>query len=328
MRNLYKRKLPKRSFHETTIDVLRMSEDMFAQFKGVASHYQGKTVFHEDFPRRPDRKILPSTFETIGQLESPSELAAMLHLEKRAHEDHDKEYHSGGGLMDATTSIFSGLWNNIGVGNVFNDWFGHFDYESPENRIDDTRYAKIIKESYKEKDERDDTLGDWSRDKVIGTDEFSVWVDEDDREVHVSLRGTKMNSKDIVADLKILATNQSGNDVEVLDFLRQVEDKYPDYKLDVSAHSLGGNTLMNVFNDHEDLKFQRVNLFNPGTSPLADLSGARKTIENDKFHFYLNSGDMISNTFATVLPSGRENVYWAKPKAFSPIGNHSIGQWI
>jgi hypothetical protein len=229
--------------------------------------------------------------------------------------------------IDATQSIFSTLWNTIGLGPEFANWFGFFDYDSPENTIDDKRFAKIIQEAYKPIEERDDSLGDWELDEKLADDTFCVYVDEDDQQVHVALRGTKMNTKDIMADLKILSTNKSGNEDKVLTFLREVEEKYPEYKLDVSGHSLGGNTLMNVFNSEEDLRYDRVNLFNPGASPFADLSGAKSTIENDKLHFYLNSGDIISNTFASVLPSGRDHVYWAKPK-HSPLKNHSIGQWV
>jgi hypothetical protein len=325
MRNLYKKKIPKRSFHETALDVIRMSPEQFAQFQNVALQYQGKYVVHESIVR-PSNKILPSTFETISELTHPSELAALIHMERSAHDDHSKEYHEGGGLFDATTSIFKSLWNTVGLGPEFDRWFSHFDYESQENKIDDERYAKIIQESYKEKGDRDDSLGDWKRDKEMGTDEFSVWVDEDDQEVHVSLRGTKLNKSDLLADVRILATNKSGNEDNVVEFLREVEDKYSDYKLDVSAHSLGGNTLINVFNGDHDLDYDRVNLFNPGLSPLADLSGARETVDNDKYHFYLNSGDIASNTFGSVLPSGRENVHWSRPK-HSPLKNHSIGQW-
>ena len=105
-----------------------------------------------------------------------------------------------------------------------------------------------------------------------------------------------------------------------------MEEKYPEYKLDVSGHSLGGNTLINVFNNN-DLDYHRVNLFNPGLAPLANLDEARDTIDNEKFHFYLNSGDLLSNTFGTVLPSDRDNVHWSRPK-HSPLKNHSIGQWV
>ena len=329
MRNLYKRKIPKRNFHETAVDVLRMNNEQFDQFKSVAEHYRGGAIIHDRFPKVPDRKLLPSTLDTIQDLSSPSELATMMHMERLAHEDHSKEFHKGGGLLDATQSIFSVLWQNLGLGPTFNKWFGHFDYDSPENKVDDPRYAQIIQQSYKKKDERDDSVGDWVRDKALGTDEFSVWVDKDDQEAHVALRGTKANTKDLLADMKIIATNKSGNADHTSLFLEAVERKYPNYKLDVSGHSLGGDTLLNVFNDKDhNLHYERVNLFNPGTSPIADLDGAKEAIDDDKFHFYLNSGDMLSNTFASVLPSGRKNVYWAKPKAFSPIANHGIQQWV
>ena len=75
MRNLYKRKIPKRNFHETAVDVLRMNNEQFDQFKSVAEHYRGGAIIHDRFPKVPDRKLLPSTLDTIRDLSSPSELA-------------------------------------------------------------------------------------------------------------------------------------------------------------------------------------------------------------------------------------------------------------
>ena len=324
MRNLYKKKIPKRTFHETVLDVLRLSPQQFQQYKNVAKQYAGQHVVHPTI--KPDRKILPSTLQRIQEFDYPSEVAAHLHLEDLAHKNHSVEFHQGGGLLDATSSIFNSLWNTIGLGSEFSKWFGHFDYDSPENQVDDKRYPKIIQEAYQPVDERDNTLGDWTRDTELDNDEFSVWVDENDREVHVALRGTKLNTADLLSDLRIVATNKGGNNEKTVTFLQSVEDKYPDYKLDVSGHSLGGNTLIEVFNNN-DLNYDRVNLFNPGTSPLADLTEQKKAAENDKYHFYLNSGDILSNTFASVLPSARDNVYWSRAK-HSPLENHGVQQWV
>ena len=319
MKNLYKRKIPKRTVHESVIDVLRMSPEQFAQFKQVASQYNvGK--------RLPRNKLLPRAIHSVSTCDSTSELAALIHIEESAHEDPNKNFHSGGGILETTRSVFSTLWNTIGLGPEFSDWFNFFDYSAPENKIDDDRYAEIIQESYKDENDRLSEIGDWNKDDSLENDNFSVWVDEDDNEVHVALRGTS-DASDIVSDLKILATNVSGNETEVHDFLKDVQEKFPGYELDVSGHSLGANTLMNVFEDYKDLKYDRVNLFSPGTSPLWNLDNAKEAVADSKMYFYLNSGDMISNTFVSLIPSGRKNVHWSKP-THNPLANHGIAQWV
>lgn len=326
MKNLYKRRIPKRSVHENVIDVLRMSPKQFEQFQKVASQYQGVDVLHESI-LRPQNKLLPSAIEAVRTVQSPSELAAMIHLEQNAHNDPSKDFHAGGGILETTRSIFSSLWNTIGLGPEFSDWFNFFDYKSPENQIDDKRFAEIIQESYKTEDERIDEIGDWDRDETLSDDTFTVWVDQDDNEVHVALRGTKANTSDIVSDIKILATNVSGNEKEVHEFLKEVQEKYQGYELDVSGHSLGANTLMNVFEDFKDLDYDRVNLFSPGTSPIWNLDKAKEAVTDDKMYFYLNSGDILSNTFVSLIPSDRKNVHWSKP-THNPLTNHGISQWV
>jgi len=319
MKNLYKRKIPKRSLHESVIDVLRMNQDQFEQFQKVAGQYQVGNQL-------PKNKLLPRSIDSVRTCNSPSELAALIHLEQNAHDDPSKDFHVGGGILETTRSIFSSLWNTIGLGPEFADWFNFFDYKAEENQIDDDRYAEIIQQSYKDEDERADEVGDWNKDDSLENDDFSVWVDTDDNEVHVALRGTK-TGQDIASDLKILATNVSGNEAEVHAFLKEVQDKYPGYELDVSGHSLGANTLMNVFEDYKDLDYDRVNLFSPGTSPIWNLNNAKEAVADDKMYFYLNSGDIISNTFVSLIPSDRKNVHWSKP-THNPLSNHGIAQWV
>ena len=329
MENLYKRRFPKRNYHQRVTDVLRMSEQQFGQFQGVAKQFLGESVLVPNL-KRPRTKLLPSSLQTIRDLDHPGTLATLIHMEKAAHDDPTKDYHSGGGLLETATSLFSSLWNTVGLGPEFNSWFNFYDYDSPENRIsnEDKEYAEIVQQSYKEKDERLTEIGDWVRDPSIGNDKFTVWVDQEDDKVHVALRGTKPTSTaDFGSDMHILMNNKSGNEQEIYEYLDQVQEKYPDHMLDASAHSLGANQLIEVFEKHNDLDYDRVNLFAPGTNPMYALDDSKEAVKDDRFYFYLNSGDMVSNTFISLLPSEREHVYWAKP-THNPIANHGIGQWV
>ena len=328
MQNLYKRRFPKRTFHQRVIDVLRMSQSQFAQFQGVAKQFLGESVLHPNI-KQPKNKLLPSSLRTIRDMDHPGTLAALMHLENIAHKDTTKEFHEGGGLVEAGTSILHSLWNTVGLGPEFNDWFNFYDYDSPENKIssEDREFAEFVQQSYKEQDERITDIGDWVRDSSIGNDKFSVWVDREDDRVHVALRGTKANMGDLASDLHILMNNKSGNEQEIYEYLEQVQEKYPDAKLDASGHSLGANQLIEVFEKHQDLHYDRVNLFSPGTNPMWALDDSKLAVQDERFYFYLNSGDVLSNTFVSLLPSERENVYWAKP-THNPLNNHGISQWV
>ena len=295
-------------------------------FKALRNSYL-ESVLHPTL-KRPRNKLLPSSLRTIKNLDHPGTLAALIHLEDIAHNDPKKDYHSGGGLKETTTSLLSSIWNTVGLGPEFNEWFNFYDYDSPENTIskEDQEYAQIVQQSYKEKDNRTTEIGDWVRDSSIGDDKFTVWVDRDDDRVHVALRGTKANTADIGSDMHILMNNKSGNEQEIYEYLERVQEKYPEYVLDASAHSLGANQLLEVFENHKDLDYDRINLFAPGTNPMWGLDDSKEAVKDDRFYFYLNSGDAVSNTFVSLIPSEREHVYWAKP-SHNPLTNHGISQW-
>ena len=328
MENLYKRRFPRRNVHQRTTDILRMSQQQFGQFQGAAKQFLGESVLHPNL-KRPRNKLLPSSLRTIKNVDHPGTLAALLHLEQIAHNDPKKDFHQGGGLLETSQSLLSSIWNTAGLGSEFNSWFNFYDYDSPQNKIskEDQEYAQIVQQSYKTKDERTGEIGDWVRDTSIGNDKFTVWVDQEDDRVHVALRGTKANTSDLQSDMHILLNNKSGNEREIYEYLEQVQEKYPDSTLDASGHSLGANQLINVFEEHKDLHYNRVNLFAPGTNPMWGLDTSKEAVKDDRFYFYLNSGDLVSNTFISLLPSEREHVYWSKP-THNPLTNHGIQQWV
>lgn len=307
--------------------MLRISPDQFTQFQQLANQFNGKGVLHEKI-KLPKNKILPDTWTTLGNVDSPSTLAALIHMERSAHNDPKSHFHEGGGLWEGASSIFNSLWNTVGWGPEFQSWFGSFDYDASQNKPTklDNQYAQILQQSYKAIDERDEQVGEWIRDDLLDTDKYSVWVDEGDKEVHVSIRGTKLNMDDIVSDIHVIFNNTSGNADELVTFLEKVADKYGDYALDASAHSLGGSELLEAGVQNPDLGFDRYNLFNPGHNPLWGLGNAQQAIDNDKFYWYLNSGDILSNTFASMVDDNT-HVTWSKP-GHSPLDNHGVQQWV
>ena len=60
---------------------------------------------------------------------------------------------------------------------------------------------------------------------------------------------------------------------------------------------------------------------NPGWG----LNNAQAAIDDPQFHWYLNTGDMLSNGFASMVGEDTA-VTWSKPD-HSPLHNHGVAQW-
>ena len=318
MENLYKKRFPKRSFDDTVFDVLRMGPKKWTQFQGIAKQFQGSL--------KPKKKLLPSAIETVATVDSPNTLAALMHQEKIAHDTTNLEYHMGGGIYETAGSVFSTLWGLCGKP-VYESWFGHHEgHQKQKITALGKQYAKAVSESYKVQDERDN-VGDWELQPDQGTDRFAVF--KDGNRVHVALRGTKASVSDMFKDGQIIWHNRVDDTKAIRDKLVEIAQTYPDAELDVSGHSLGGNQLVNALegDDNAELKrYDRINLYNPGTQPFGYLDKHKLAVEDDRVHLYLNTGDVLSNTFTYLIDSDRDNVTYSSP-SHSPLHNHGLSQW-
>jgi len=332
--NLYKKRFPKKSFEHIVLDVLRLDETQWAHFKGVSRHWLGEEVFHDQVPSKPKNKLLPSSLREIRDVDSKNTLAALLHVENAAHNDPSKEYHRGGGLLEATSSIFSTLYNLVGFGPEFDKLFENIGWKAPKNRETplDRYYAKAVQESYKSIDNRDDSIGGgsnmWVRLPRFDNKKFSVWLDREEKRVHVALKGTT-TAADVWSDIKLLGSNRSGHEKEIRDYLIDVTRAYGlNYTYDVSAHSLGAAELVNVFQEDQPQlnKYELINIFNPGTSSVANLDAAKHAVKDPRFKIFLNSGDILSNTYVSLINSD-SNVAWGDA-SHNPSYNHGIQQWV
>ena len=327
--NLYKKKFPNRAFEDRVVDILRLSPQEWSNFQNTARHFLGKIDFHDNLPEHPRKKVLPSSLQIIDNVDSSNTLAALMHVEHAAHKDPNRDFHKGGGLYETGTSILSSLWNLIGLGPEFDSLWETLGWSKPKNRETplDRYYAAIVDESYKKVEKRRDNVGHWLRLPRFDNKKISAWLDRDEKRVHVAVKGTS-DASDVVSDLHILTNNTSGHEKEVRDMLIDVVTRYGNnYTYDVSGHSLGALEVMNVLGEDNPLlnKYERASLFNPGLTPTHALSRAKEAVKDDRFHFFLNSGDILSNGFVTLL--GEEsNVAWADP-SHSLTGNHGLAQW-
>ena len=338
MRNLYRKKLRVRNPHETALDVLSLPDDFYENhFQKVARHWAGETVYHADFPPPPS-KLLPSALATVATTEKHT-LAALLGVEAGHHANPKTEFHSGGGLSETASSIFSSLWNWTGAGPLWRKIKGVFGKKETTKQIPeaDQDRARLVQESYKSVDERDDRVGKWIRLPKYDTDRLSVWMNPDLRVFDISIRGTKMNLSDIVADLHIVGGNKSGKEdeleQEILDIIKtntRLSDSN-EYTYELSGHSLGANQVMNILADSIKTPImERVKdayLFNPGITPTHDLDVAKRATNQERFHWFLNSGDIVSNAAISIRDAdSKSEVFYGTPGT-SPAGNHSLDQW-
>ena len=96
--------------HDTAAKVLgNLSPSEFSRIRELARHGLGDyTMFAKLLPKHPKTKVKPSSFQFIANAQTPHEVIAGLHQEKRDHDDPTSETHFGGGLRDAVNSM--GRW--------------------------------------------------------------------------------------------------------------------------------------------------------------------------------------------------------------------------
>lgn len=155
-------------------------------------------------------------------------------------------------------------------------------YEKPENRVS-AGDSRIVQAGWT-------YVSD-----APGVDaETAVYIDQRQREVAVSFRGT-VNMKDVVSDAQILFSRESSNRrfKNSESILRQVKSKYPGYKIVTTGHSLGGRLALYAgMRQGADFMY----LFNPGLSPQSlgqDCKMKQNQCKNNLI-IYTTGSDFIS----------------------------------
>ena len=320
MYNLYKQDLPNRTYQEHSLDVLRLSEEQYKEFQDVARKWYDVPPKHT--------KLLPRSLETIRDSDKHT-LCALMGIEEAHHNDKKSNFHRGGGLVETGRSIFGALWRLTPIGMATHWVSDHFDISHKPTKMSeqDYMYADIVDESYDTA--RDKTLKGQHYVSSLSDEKIAVYVDRENETVNLGIRGTKMNMKDLMSDLNIVAGNKSGHEQEIAERLTEIIGNFDtDYRFSVSAHSLGGLEAMNIFMGDLNPQLERVdrvNLFNPGLSPTHNLDTAKAAVNDERFNFYLNSGDIISNGFGSLVNEDT-NVHWGKAN-INPLSNHSLEQW-
>lgn len=329
MQNLYKSSIPQRTVDQHVRDVLRLTNKQYGEFQDVASHWLGNITV-PGLPATPPVKLLPSSLQTIAETDRHT-LAVLTHMEDAAHKDHTKEYHSGGGLYETGRSLFQGLWRLTPVGYATHWISSHFDHSEKATPLDpeDHMWADVVNEAYKPSG-REKTLKGARYVPSVSSEKIAVYLDPDAKRIHLGVRGTKMNMSDLMSDLHIAADNRSGHEKQIRDELIDIIGNFDtEFDFDISGHSLGGLEVMNIMLGDSNQQLDRIKevaLFNPGLSPMNHLGNAKEAVNDPRFHFYLNSGDLISNGFGSLVQEDTD-VHWGEAGA-NPLSNHSLTQWV
>ena len=323
--NLYKTRFPDRNFHEHSMDILKLDPDQYLLLQGISRDWY---LQEGDFPS-PTQKLLPNSLKTISEVDQQT-LSALMAMEHTHHSDRSSNFHKGGGLYETGRHALQALWQLSPFSWLKRQLFDTVGHGSPDPGLTAETYldAGVVSEAYKE-DGRDLRIKDLEYRASQSSEKMAVYYSPQDHIVYIGVRGTKMNSEDLMSDLKIAKGNKSGHEEEVAQELRDIISQYPEeWKFEVSGHSLGGLEVMIVFMGDLDPELGRVgeiNLFNPGLSPLHSLDTAKAAAEDPRFNLFLNTGDMISNTM-TGFVNEDSHVHWGKPTA-NPLSNHSLAQW-
>jgi hypothetical protein len=290
-----------------------LSDDQFEQFK---TH----DVSHP--------KVHPQAYADIKQANKLQLIHALTHEHKASL----RGQHVGGSLGDALNSIGSALFN-VGIKPFQIPWnlasnlvapLTHGTSVSSRTHL----MAQAIQESYKSDVEtRADYIDNLIRDPALSSEYTDVWVNRGDTTDHIlmSVRGTA-SSSDVGHDVSLALTGRTQNLIGTN--INQAIQKYPDAKVEIGGHSLGTQLISEAFVRDPTLKnkVDRVDFFNPSSSPLIETS-VQKFSSDPKFYYYENQADLVG-WGQQIWSEPPRNLTMKTIRSMNPAENHSLDQWL
>ena len=185
---------------------------------------------------------------------------------------------------------------------------------APEEERDMTLYGAMADAAYKLKmNSRENAITKffprWHLDRSLSDKTNSTFVDEEDKKVVLSVRGTDIKAtfgqtsraEDLLSDLAVGLgiSKMTSRHKRSEKMLQKIKERYPDYDIELVGHSLGASITEDLARKHKI----RANNFNSGQSPVPikmnhlnymthpDTKKQRSLIRN-----YMVTGDVISNS--------------------------------
>lgn len=284
---------------------------------------------------RQSKHVHPGAFKDLST-GSKQQLIHAIHEEEKARHSGSPV---GGGLTDAFSDMGSWMWDKtqtlvpgLKIANgLYHGVANNVSAMTHDNSISDHTHqiADFVQLAYSDDVDKPTDVAGYTRDSIYDRNQYiDVWQNSDTDHVIVAVRGTKTSeTSDLAEDSKIL-TGGSPQDLISSD-LQEIVQKYGDDSIEIAGHSLGSSLIGAAFDSKPGLldSFDRVDLFNPGSSPLAESNVVNALSDKEQVHWYMNSADLVGwgALAQNTLPS--DNLVMNGPQGFSPLANHGIEQW-
>ena len=159
------------------------------------------------------------------------------------------------------------------------------------------KYANFASETYVALNDRQMNLLGYTYNSKYSDKNLSTYVDKPDKKIVISIRGTvPTDVMDLVGDIGILSADKALNMTRLSNHKKIIDNvlqKYPDYKLILTGHSLGAFLVEQLAADYPDA--QGV-VFNPGTS----LSESNLSTPQSNVIGYRTKGDPVSAGYSSI----------------------------
>jgi len=242
------------------------------------------------------------------------------------HVIHELDHKIGGGIVSGVATIVHEGAHLLGLDLLSDAIFG---VQPPQEQSEASQFASyLVAQTYKPISERPlNLLGKFTRLPKYDKDNVSVWKNNSTGELTVSCRGTKLNFKDIGADIALFFGKTDMKDANLDTVMNSVERDFPGDKYSVSGHSLGSAYIWGEQDDHAN-NWDNVYLFNAPSSPLQSDSVVESQANDSQYQYFLNHGDVASANLTYFMNENtlENNVHFGEYQ-YGPISAHSIHRW-
>ena len=293
------------------------TEKEFKPFQNLADDYlEGRRI--------PPRVLRRSGLSQISQY-TPRNLIPHVVDELESHSREDRESQLGGGIVEGLSTIVGEAAHLLGLDVLKDSIFGA-PSRKPVPLVAETA-AFLTDLTYRDvKDRPLHSIG-YSRLPQYDSNFISVWENEKTGEHLVTVRGTRLKGKDLLADAGIFLGKTDTSLKELDDTLLKLEETFPNKKYDISSHSLGSAYVMSEIENHrnqmDDLLF-----FNPASSPLQSNNVLDQYANLINATYYVNDGDVVGDTLRQRMNKDTlENRVYSGEWKYAPWSAHSLSQW-
>jgi len=187
---------------------------------------------------------------------------------------------------------------------ISDNMFETIEPTSDESYVDDftddqmnIKFANFASEAYIAPNDRRMALLGYTYNSKYSNKNISTYVDKPSKKIVISIRGTvPTDYQDLVSDIGILSADKAFNTTRLSNHKKVIDEvlqKYPNYKLILSGHSLGAYLVEQLASDYPDAHGI---VFNPGTS----LSKTNLSTPQSNVIGYRTRGDPVSAGYTNI----------------------------